>query len=267
MRDLFGHGLNEDPECTHVVHMIPSVFAIGVSAIEPSTKSGDGMGVILDPCSPQEFFFASVTRAQSSRHPFASESRHQLATLEKGATNTLRSGFRFAPAGTLKGSGGRVVESSSNTSREGGSRYFLPSVDTSRESGGEEVGSRSNTSGEVGSRFPFTPWSSVLGESKYSLVVGGQRGNRIELAKTFGSSFSEENSKSHAHDDVTHTMTMTRNGLRAVERCGRVPYDYSEDFRDFVTMAPRLRTEKKLRDFPIVARSLSRIDESASGRR
>ena len=32
MRDLFGHGLNQGPEWTHVVHMIPSVFAIGVLA-------------------------------------------------------------------------------------------------------------------------------------------------------------------------------------------------------------------------------------------
>ena len=37
MRDLFitwviGHGLNQDPECTHVVHKMPSVFAIGVLA-------------------------------------------------------------------------------------------------------------------------------------------------------------------------------------------------------------------------------------------
>ena len=32
-----------------------------------------------------------------------------------------------------------MVESSSDTSREGGSRFFLASVDTSRESGGEEV--------------------------------------------------------------------------------------------------------------------------------
>ena len=58
---------------------------------------------------------------------------------------------------------------------------FFSSVDTSRESGGEEVESRSNTSGEVGSRFPFTPFSSVRGESKYSLVAGGQRDNRVEL--------------------------------------------------------------------------------------
>ena len=87
-------------------------------------------------------FFASVTCAQSSRHPFASELRHKRATLEKGAPNTMREGgFCFASAGRLKGSEGRVVESSSNTSREGGSLFFLASVDTSRESGGEEVGS------------------------------------------------------------------------------------------------------------------------------
>ena len=59
-------------------------------------------------------------------------------------------------------------------------------------------------------------------------------------------SVSEETSKSHAHDDATHAMTMTRTGLRAVERCGRVPYDYNKDSRDSVTMAPRRRTEKKL---------------------
>ena len=106
-------------------------------------------------------------------------------------------GSCFASADTLKGSGGRVVESSSNTSREGGSRFFLASVDTSRESGGEDVDSRSNTSGEVSSRFPLTAFPSVRGESKYSLVAGGQCDNRIELAKTtVGSSVSEETSKS-----------------------------------------------------------------------
>ena len=70
-------------------------------------------------------FFASVTRAQSSRQLFESESRHKRATLEKGAPNTLREGgFCFASADTLKRSGGRVVGSSSHTSREGGSRFF-----------------------------------------------------------------------------------------------------------------------------------------------
>ena len=79
--------------------------------------------------------------------------------------------------------------------------------------------SRSNTSGEVGSRFPFTPFSSVRGESKYSLVAGGQRDSRIELSKTtVGSSVSDETSNSHAHDDVTQAMTMTRTGLWAVGR-------------------------------------------------
>ena len=107
------------------------------------------------------------------------------------------------------------------------------------------MGSKSNTSGEVGSRVPVTP-SSVRAESKYSLVAAGQRDKRIELAKTtVGSSVSEETSKSHTHDVATHAMTMTRTGLRAVERCGRVPYDYNKDSRDSVTMAPRLRTEKK----------------------
>ena len=42
------------------------------------------------------------------------------------------------------------------------------------------------------------------------------------------------------------------------------PDDNSKDSRDSVTMAPRLRTEKKLTDFPTVARSLSGADESAS---
>ena len=51
------------------------------------------------------------------------------------------------------------------------------------------VESRSSTSGEVGSRFLFTYFSSVRGESKYSLVAGGQRDNRIELAKTTVGSF------------------------------------------------------------------------------
>ena len=57
---------------------------------------------------------------------------------------------------------------------------------------------------------------------------------------------------------------MTRTGLRAGGRCGRVLHDCSKDFPDSVTMAPRLRTEKKLTDIPIVVRSLSRTDESAS---
>ena len=57
-------------------------------------------------------------------------------------------------------------------------------------------------------------------------MAGGQRHKRIELAKTtVGSSVSEEKSKSHAHDDVTHAMTMTRTGLRAVGGCGRVYSD------------------------------------------
>ena len=105
----------------------------------------------------------------------------------------------------------------------------------------------------------------MRGESKHSLVGGGQRNNRIELAKTtVGSSVSEETSMSHAHDDVTHAMTMARTGLRSVVGCGRVLYDYRKGSRDSVTMAPRLRTEKKLTDFQIVPRSLSRTDESAS---
>ena len=198
------------------------------SAIESSTQSGDGMGVILDPCSPQDVFFcASVARALSSRHPFASESRHKRATLEKGAPNTLREGgFCFASADTLKGSGGRVVARSSNTSREGGSRFFFSLLLTRRGSVEEKGWSRSNTSGEVGSRFPFTPFSSVRGESKYSLVAGGQRDNRIELAKTTdGSSVSEETSNSHAHDDVTHAVTMTRTGLRSGGRMRHPDYE------------------------------------------
>ena len=105
----------------------------------------------------------------------------------------------------------------------------------------------------------------MRGESKYPLVAGGQRDNRVGLAKTtVRSCVTEEASKSHAHCDVTHAMTMTRTGLRAAGRCGRVLHDCSKDFPDSVTMAPRLRTEKKLTDIPIVARSLSRTDESAS---
>ena len=64
-----------------------------------------------------------------------------VATLEKGAPNTLREGGGcFASADTLKVSGGRVVVSSSNTWREHGSRFVLASVDTSRESGGKRGG-------------------------------------------------------------------------------------------------------------------------------
>ena len=110
------------------------------SVIESTTRSGDRSGAILDPCSPQKVFIASVTRAQLSGHPFASESKHKRATLEKGAPNTLREGGCFASADTLKVSGGRVVVSSSNTWREHGSRFVLASVDTSRESGGKRGG-------------------------------------------------------------------------------------------------------------------------------
>ena len=71
---------------------------------------------------------------------------------------------------------------------------------------------------EGGSGFPFTPFSSVRGESKYSLVAGGQRDSGIELAKTtVGSSVFEGTSKSHTHDDVTLAMTTTRTGLRRWE--------------------------------------------------
>ena len=111
------------------------------SVIESSTRSGDGRGVILDPCSPKKVLIASVTRAQLSGHLFASESKHKRATLEEGAPNTLREGgCCFASADTLKVRGGRVVVSSSNTWREGGSRFVLASVDTSRESGGKRGG-------------------------------------------------------------------------------------------------------------------------------
>ena len=82
--------------------------------------------------------------------------------------------------------------------------------------------------------------------------------NSSDRGSTIGSSVSEETSKSQ-----THAMT-TRTGLRAVVGCGRVPHDHSKDSRDSVTMALRLRTPKKPSDFPIVARSLSRTDESAS---
>ena len=60
-----------------------------------------------------------------------------------------------------------------STSREGGSRFFLASVDTSRESGGEEVGSRSDMSGQVGSRFPFTPCFTCAW--RVEVLVGGWR--------------------------------------------------------------------------------------------
>ena len=89
----------------------------------------------------KRFFFFRLHVRKPSRRPCAIESRHKRATLDKGAPNTLREGgFCFASADTLKGSGGRVVGTSSYTSREGGSRFFLASVDTSRESGGEDGG-------------------------------------------------------------------------------------------------------------------------------
>ena len=104
------------------------------------------MGVILDTCSPQEFFFCVGDTCAAIK-----------TSLCKGVeTQTCDVGER-------------------------------------------KVESRSNTSGEVGSRFPCTIFSSVRGESKYSLVVGGQRGNRIELANTSaGYSVLEETSTSHA---------------------------------------------------------------------
>ena len=45
--------------------------------------------------------------------------------------------------------------------------------------------------------------------------------------------------------------------------CGRVPYDHGKDSRNTGPLAPRQRKAKKLTDFPIVACSLSRSDESA----
>ena len=186
---------------------------------------------------------------------------------ERSTKHTLREGgCCFASADTLKVSGGRVVVSSSNTWREHGSRFVLASVDTSRESGGKRGGEQVfSTSGEVGCRFPFTPFFIYAWRVEVPVVAEDSGDNRIELAKTtVRSSVCEETSKSHAHCDVTHAMTMTRTGLRAAGRCGRVLHDCSKDFPDSVTMAPRLRTEKKLTDIPIVARSLSRTDESAS---
>ena len=68
----------------------------------------------------------------------------------------------------------------------------------------------------------------------------------IELAKTtVVSSVSEETSKYHAHDDVTHAMSMTRTGLRAVGRCGRIPYDYNKDSRDSVNDGTETANRKK----------------------
>ena len=49
-----------------------------------------------------------------------------------------------------------MVESSSNTSREGGSLGLFSLLLTRRGRVEEKRWSRSNTSGEVGSRFPFT---------------------------------------------------------------------------------------------------------------
>ena len=82
-------------------------------------------------------------------------------------------------------------------------------------------------------------FSCVRGESKHSLVAGGQRDNRSELAKTaVGSS-----PKHHARDDVTRDDD-DANWVRAVVRCGRVPYDYSKDSGDSAPKAPGLRPEK-----------------------
>ena len=69
------------------------------------------------------------------------------------------------------------------------------------------------------------------------VVSRGQRDNKSELAKiTVGSSVPEDTSKYHAHDDVTHKMTLT-------------PH-------------PDYEQKKRLTDFPIVARSLSRTDKN-----
>ena len=105
-----------------------------LSAIESSTKSGDGMGVVLGLCSPQEGFFLRRSHVRSHQDNPLQASRD--TNVRRWRPNTSREGgFCFASADTLKGSGGSVVVSSSNTSREGGSRFFLASVDTSRESG------------------------------------------------------------------------------------------------------------------------------------
>ena len=94
------------------------------------------------------------------------------------------------------------------------------------------------------------------------MVAGGQRETRTELLETVvGSSVS---SKFHAHDEM-HPMTVTRPriGWWRVGVCGRVSYDYSKDSRNTEPLAPRLRTNKKPIDFPIVARSQSRSVASA----
>ena len=107
--------------------------------------------------------------------------------------------------------------------------------------------SRSNPSGEVGSRLLFILFSCVECRSTRWWLEDSATKGLSWRKQQFGSSVSEETSKSHAHDDVTHAT-----GLRAVERCGRVPYDCSKDSRDQTT------------NFPIVARSLSRTAQSAS---
>ena len=62
------------------------------SATKSSTLSGDGVGVILEPCSPQEGFFASVARAQSSRHPFASRVETQTCDVGEKSTQHVERG-------------------------------------------------------------------------------------------------------------------------------------------------------------------------------
>ena len=64
-----------------VVERSPPVF---FSAIETSTKSGDGMGVILDPRSLPKRFVAWASRVQPSRPPLASDPRHEREPSEKG---------------------------------------------------------------------------------------------------------------------------------------------------------------------------------------
>ena len=67
------------------------------------------------------------------------------------------------------------------------------------------------------------------------------------------------------HDDVTHAMTMTRTGLRAVERMQTSPHAAAAKIP--VTPQrwhPDYAEKKKLTDFPIVARILGRAEESTT---
>ena len=56
------------------------------SAVEPSTKSGDGVGVILDACFPQEVFFCVAYTCAVIKTSLCKRVETQTCDVEEGST-------------------------------------------------------------------------------------------------------------------------------------------------------------------------------------